>query len=615
MDSSQGKSDRTPHTLRRAFLRNATIAGAVSLAGCGGDSTGQVTSSDSQATEESESTTTETESSSSPPPSIDSLDVQATDRGGLKVSIIATSENGFKKVEFETTGGQRTIDLDGVTNLEGSWVVDAERGAFHTAEVMVVDTEGQRSGAETTEKYVPLEDRLVLSPYYTWYDDDRWEQGHASTPELGLYDSTDEEICDQHLAWASDYGIDAFVVSWWGPDNENTVAFEDGILTHDWPADVEYCILYEPYGPSGGLLNYEEDGCDLDDPVNRRLLAEHFTYIAETYAEDPNYLTIDDRPVVYFWITHSLNGDIEAAFNEAAAAAEIDPYLIADVPVWNAPLLAGTGVAKAFDAVTSYIAFAPDEYRDGTDIDEQAYLQAYSESTRRWQLAARNADLDYFPVVQPGYTSYGDPVNSVHPRDHELFRDICDRALERIDPGLEGVVVTSFNEWHEDSHVEPDTEVGIETLDIVESHVASGDPAPEKAGQNSLVFDFEKTARPSDVEDSEDTRELAFACSKLTCRNDNNETVAAFDIGGDDEPLLIDGVFWAGEHQSRTWRWMGGPAARSVFGLEEDIASATASVILDGRAYIDVETSLQLGDKSGTVELTEGWDTYRVFLD
>lgn len=623
MDKSPGESDPTPRYLRRSFLRNASVAGAVGIAGCGGKNVDRTTSDykqpteepDSQSTEEPEKTPTERESSSSLPPSIESLDVQATNMGELRISVVATSENGLKKIEFETTDGQRTVDIDGVANLEDSWVVEAERGAFHNAKVTVVDTKDQQSRAETNKKYVPLKNRLVLSPYYTWYDDNRWEQGHASTPELGLYNSRDPRICDEHLAWASEYGIDAFVVSWWGPDNENTVDFENGILSREWPSDVEYCILYEPYGPTGGLLEYGDNGCDLSDSSNQAALNEHFSYIAENYATDPNYLRIDDRPVVYFWIANSLIGDVETAFQEATSAAGIDPYLIADIPFWNAPLLAGTELANTFDAVTDYIAFAPEDFRDGTDIDLDAFLREYSEATRRWQLAAHNADLDFFPVVQPGYTSYGDSVNSVHPRDHELFRDICNRALERVDPGLEGVVVTSFNEWHEDSHVEPDTEVGVETLDVVKSHVASGDPAPEKPGQNTLVFDFEKTARPSDVQGSEDTRELAFACSELLCLDDNNKTVAKFDIGGDEEPLLIDGVFGPGEHQSRTWRWMGGPAARSVLSLEEDLVSATASIVVDGRAYIDVETSFQLGDRSGTVELTEGWDTYQVFLE
>src|SRR3546814_17261616 len=62
---------------------------------------------------------------------------------------------------------------------------------------------------------------LVGAHYYHWYPSN-WGHGTLRAqldppqqPELGLYDSTDPAVAEQHIAWASAHGIDFFTLAWW----------------------------------------------------------------------------------------------------------------------------------------------------------------------------------------------------------------------------------------------------------------------------------------------------------------------------------------------------------------------------------------------------------------
>lgn len=54
----------------------------------------------------------------------------------------------------------------------------------------------------------------VLAYYYIWFDRGSWERAKSDTPLLGNYSSDEEKILHQHVAWAEMAGIDGFIVSW-----------------------------------------------------------------------------------------------------------------------------------------------------------------------------------------------------------------------------------------------------------------------------------------------------------------------------------------------------------------------------------------------------------------
>ncbi len=62
---------------------------------------------------------------------------------------------------------------------------------------------------ETPDNTVP-----VLAYYYIWFDTKSWDRAKADYPLLGRYSSDDADVMRQHIQRAKEAGIDGFIVSW-----------------------------------------------------------------------------------------------------------------------------------------------------------------------------------------------------------------------------------------------------------------------------------------------------------------------------------------------------------------------------------------------------------------
>jgi hypothetical protein len=58
----------------------------------------------------------------------------------------------------------------------------------------------------------------VLAYYYIWYDAASWNRAKIDYPQLGRYSSDDRAVMLQHILWAKSAGINGFIVSWKSTD-------------------------------------------------------------------------------------------------------------------------------------------------------------------------------------------------------------------------------------------------------------------------------------------------------------------------------------------------------------------------------------------------------------
>ncbi len=54
----------------------------------------------------------------------------------------------------------------------------------------------------------------VFTYYYIWFDPSSWNRAKTDLPTLGKYSSDDPSVMRQHIVWAKSAGIDGFIVSW-----------------------------------------------------------------------------------------------------------------------------------------------------------------------------------------------------------------------------------------------------------------------------------------------------------------------------------------------------------------------------------------------------------------
>ncbi len=309
-------------------------------------------------------------------------------------------------------------------------------------------------------------DRHVSVYYYPWYGKSgQWSQGTlrqalnpAQPPLLGAYSCRDPQTVAQHIAWSETYGIDSWICSWWGPDSWEDVTLRSAIVPNLNGHTLRFAIFYE----SANLLGMDENGIQFDQE-QITLFRDHLMAMANAYFNHPNYLRIDGRPVVYLYLTRAYRGNYALAFLLARLALMDlghDVFLVGDEVYWDQP---NEQRIALLDAVTAYNMHGPTAYAD------------YPETTRFWDdvaatYATYRAACDrhgtaLIPNVMPGFNDRGVRLSADHytippsasdgadPTD--TFRQGATMAGMFLDSRLNMVCITSFNEWHEDTQIEP----------------------------------------------------------------------------------------------------------------------------------------------------------------
>lgn len=344
--------------------------------------------------------------------------------------------------------------------------------------------------------YDPLDDRyLVGAVYYAWYPENfrhgylREKLNPPQQPVLGTYDSADVGVAEKHIEWASRYGVDFFAVNWWPRRPEQNRTVSDVFMKASNLDDIRFCVFYETWN-----LGFETDrGVTVFDEANTNKLVSDFIKIAGLMFGHPAYLKVDGRPVVFLYLARTFHGDYAAAIarlREELLQRGYDLFLVADEVFWGVVPADGFGRPvknpekvghnpyltpepqmkriRLFDAVTSY-----NMYEGGSEQfrgygAQSAYVKEVNEKYGEYRTAigAAGAQVALAPNVIPGYNDRG-----VRPRvDHfaiprqwaegapegSFFAESIDRIVfPNIDPELNMALVTSWNEWNEDTSIEP----------------------------------------------------------------------------------------------------------------------------------------------------------------
>jgi hypothetical protein len=327
-----------------------------------------------------------------------------------------------------------------------AWVVHV--ASFPAVALGQVELEAIAERAAVGYDEVP---RKVLAFYYPWYGNPEVEGGSgrwahwskvdeaqrqigSSThyPTLGPYDSHDPKLIAQHVAWAKEAGVDGFIASWWGKNS-----FSDRAL----PRLLEGCR-------KGGLevtVYYET----VPGPKNAEAAADDVVDLLRRHAAHPAWLRVDGKPVVFVYGRAlgeiGLTGWLEAIGRVNRGFPQKAVFLGDQI---------SRPAAQVFDGVHTY--------------NTAGALRGKSPAeTSRWARTAYPAWVETADAlgristitVIPGYddTKIRSPALRVERFDGALYRSQWEAALG-ADPHW--ILITSWNEWHEGSEIEPSLEDG-----------------------------------------------------------------------------------------------------------------------------------------------------------
>lgn len=342
--------------------------------------------------------------------------------------------------------------------------VQTNQTYFYT--IAAVDGAGKEGlvGAIAAGRRISLEDYTTGVYYYPWYIPEEnhhpWPEQYiryflkpAQPPLLGHYSVKNPETVKKHINWMTTSGIDFMVSSWWGPSSFEDLALKNNLLAELEKSALKFCVYYE-----STILGFGANGIDISGDKENDLL-DHFNYLEQTYFKSPAYLRIDHKPVVFLYLAGIYSGNYLQAFQKvrtAMAAKGISLFLIGDVDGWTHT----DSVRLSFlDGISPYVTLGKTGYPVETNFLADVTMAHYN---KQRELIKYNKL--YIPNITPGFNNICVPcksgfnwprqISASAPAESTLEYAI-QAARPFIDPVKKMILITSWNEWHEDTQIEP----------------------------------------------------------------------------------------------------------------------------------------------------------------
>lgn len=270
-----------------------------------------------------------------------------------------------------------------------------------------------------------------LAYYYIWYDVPSWDRVKRDYPSLGHYSSDDPDVMRQHIRWAKAAGITGFIVSW-----KSTPTLDRRLELLIQAATEEHFTLAIIY-----------QGLDFDRlPLPATRVQADLLYFADHYASNPVF-RIFEKPLVIFsgtwefseadvqYVTEDLRAEllILASERNARAYQRLQHLVDGDAYYWSS--------------------VNPDTY-PGYEAKLDGMAEAVHASGGLWIAPAA-----------PGFdaTMLGGPT-VVDRKDGATLRRELSAA---IGSSPDAIGLISWNEFSENSHVEPSETYGDRYLQVL----------------------------------------------------------------------------------------------------------------------------------------------------
>jgi hypothetical protein len=293
----------------------------------------------------------------------------------------------------------------------------------------------------------------VLAYYYVWFDEASWDRAKSDIPLLGRYSSDDREIMRQHIAWAQEVGIDGFIVSW-----KSTLVLDrrlEQLIELANEASFKLAIIYQ--------------GLDFDrDPLPIERIAADLDHFIAAYAAEPAFDLFGGPMVIWSGTWEYSVDEIQRVASSRARSgcewtSELEPRCVLLLASERNPegvrRLAGIVDGNAY----YWSSVNPDTY-PGYPEKLQAMRDAVKESGGLWIAPAAPG----FDARLVGGTTV------VERRDGETLRVQLDTAVASS-PDAIGLI--SWNEFSENSQVEPSRRYGARSLEVLADRSNSRPPA------------------------------------------------------------------------------------------------------------------------------------------
>ena len=271
----------------------------------------------------------------------------------------------------------------------------------------------------------------VLAYYYIWFDTQSWGRAKVDYPTLGRYSSDDAEVMLQHIKWAQSAGISGFIVSWKSTDKLDPRLSQLVELADQ--ENFKLAIIYE------GLDFFR-------DPLPVEKVAADFDYFIENFAQHTAF-DLYEKPIV-IW-----SGSWEFSREEVQSVTQErrDQLFI----------LASEKNVEGYQRVADLVDGDAYYWSSVNPDTHPGYLEKLIEMG---ETVHANGGLWFAPAA-PGFDARlvgGTTV--VERKDGQTLHTEMSVAY-KSSPDAIGLI--SWNEFSENSHIEPSLNYGNRYLDLL----------------------------------------------------------------------------------------------------------------------------------------------------
>ena len=282
-----------------------------------------------------------------------------------------------------------------------------------------------------------MEGRKIGVYYYPWFKlgygtpASHWSHDMVNMvrhkPTLGYYDSGSDTVIAQHMAWIRDTGgMDFVIVSWWPAESYITSNADKVVTKIKSMTGLQVCILLEGYA-GGDTAQWQEAA----DHVYNNWVIDNSKYF--NYEDHPAFT---EKPLLLIYPTDQVKG----SFTDARFVVR-----------W---LLSQPYASQNTEGVWAYDG-EPGMYGGLWEKTNGAGITM--NVTEQCPILPGRSDL---PCVRYGKFWYA----SFLPRNVYVFEDMWKKAMGYP---VDIITVTSFNEWHEETCLEPCEAWGTEYLSVI----------------------------------------------------------------------------------------------------------------------------------------------------
>jgi glycoprotein endo-alpha-1,2-mannosidase len=250
-------------------------------------------------------------------------------------------------------------------------------------------------------------------------------------PEMGCYSSNSREDVDRHMKMLRSAGVGVISLTWWGK----------GSYT-----DKSAGIVFDAAGENGIKVNFH-----LEPFPGRSAQTTHdaIKYLIDRFGDHPAFYRCsqkDSLPMFYVYDSYLIPAEEWAKIlsEEGALTIRDTAYDSVVIGLWVKPEEEEFMLQGGFDGFYTY--FATDGFTYGSTSANWPRLKAWADEN----------GMMFIPSVAPGYIDTRiRPWNGRNTRGREKgeYYDRQWKAALAIEPEI--VSITSFNEWHEGTQIEP----------------------------------------------------------------------------------------------------------------------------------------------------------------